>query len=425
MNTNPIYIKTHRKNLFNTNGNCETFDELSEFVGIRFEYGEDKNGVIYIHYPTSLGDIELMNKKDKKNLLLNLFKSLKMQKNADGENKDYDNMFNEINLDKFPLYSYLWIWDDFKAHGRLIFNEYVDNNNPSGKINWKKTFRGDSFFCDDNIYYNDYIYRNRIDKENLLTEIYDYCVYKSLEMIFFMVNVSNNIVHPLYKNINFKRNEYKNRLKNLIKITFDDEKKLRFKHMLNIVDSYSFDELINKHIIGVSNYSGIYEREINCLLGNVSEKNDYYPVAFIDVDGKGVEMLSHLREDTLNMSDDECLIIDSKYYEFGNMPQTDSVEKQIVYGEHIEKNYNYSEDQIYNIFLIPRCFDDEKWGDKLIKYYGYSYASWKSNNKQYEKVLIYFIDLKYVVNNYRRGYDRNLFEMVEKDAKFRMKGLTN
>ena len=410
-----IYQKTKKQSATAENG-------FSDFVGVYFDYQEDKNGKIIIHYPKSLGDLPLENHKENKKLLLNLIKSLKLSKKADADDNIYGNRINNINLDKYPLYSYLWIWDDFKKHGRLLFNESINNNVPSGRINWKKTFQGGSIIYQDNVIYNDYVYRKKKEKEDLLTEIYDYCVYKSLEMIFFITNLSHNIIHPLYKDISKRRNEYINCLRDSIESTFDDEKKLRYRHMLSIISSSSFDSLINKNVIGVSSYAGVFEKQIDSMLGRVDDISHFYPKAYIVEDGETEpKRLGNLRPDTINIDGDKCFIIDSKFYEFGNMPAAESVEKQIVYGENIEQKGTFSANNIFNIFLIPRSFKEEGLNpDDVIKYHGYSYSEWKKSDKHYEKIYIFFIDLQYVINNYKNGYNSILFGKLKKEVMSRI-----
>ena len=248
------YVKTNK-------GGTADLGLLNDFVGIVFDYGKDKNGEIVIHYPRTLGELPLPDEKENRKLLLNLVKSLKLLKGADNTNKYFDNKIEGINLDKFPLYSYLWIWDDFKSHGRLILSETTNSRRSSGRINWKKTFQGASFIFNDDVIYNDYVYKRRVDKEGLITEIYDYCVYKSLEMIFFLTNLSKNVVHPLYKDISTRKNVYINCLRTLIDSTFDDEKKMRYRHMLNVVKPSSFDSLIDKPLYDVE--YRVYERMLS------------------------------------------------------------------------------------------------------------------------------------------------------------------
>lgn len=408
------YVKTSRGSVFEG-------DALNDFVGVVFEHGKDKNGEIIIHYPKTLGDLPLPDQKENRKLLLALVKSLKLLKNADYESKYYDGRIENINLDKYPLFSYLWIWDDFKSHGRLIFSETTNSRNASGRINWKKTFQGTSMLHNGDIVYNDYVYRRKTEKENLLTEIYDYCVYKSLEMIFFLTNLSKNIIHPLYKDISSRRHEYINCLNEVIEATFDDEKKLRYRHMLHIVRPSSFDSLIDKQVIGVSSYAGVFEKEIDILLGNVDDISFFYPKATLIKEDGTEEALGSLRQDTINAQNSEYCIIDSKFYEFGNMPATESVEKQIVYGESLERSKGIPADNIYNVFLIPRSFEEEGWDPaSIIRYHGHARADWKDHNKKYEKVLFYFIDLKYVISNYRSGYKNELFQRLRGDAMSRL-----
>lgn len=407
------YIQTHRES--KEPSIDENQIDTGEFVGLQYGYDEDKNGTIKIFYPKSLGNIEERDFKEKKRILLKLISSLKIAKNSDISDNYYSNSIKNKYLDKFPLYSYMWIWDDYKKNGRMISSEHKDAKNASGKINWEKTFQGDPLFYNGNVYYTDIVYRKKVLKEDLLTEIHDYCVYRSLEMLFFLTNLSHNIIHPLYKNINGRRKEYISFLKEAIELTFDDEKKLRFKHMLNIVDYSSFDSLRDKNMIGVNRYASIFEKQIDDMLGNVDDKTEYYPKSFLHVNGIPKDN-SCLKPDTINVTDEICYIIDSKFYEFGNMPATESVEKQIVYGEHAEYKKGFPDNNIHNIFLIPRSFKDEFPDDKIIKYYGYMDTSWKNGNKCYEKVHVYFIDFMYVLNNYRKGYNAELFDEISKDV---------
>lgn len=412
------YIPTSR-----TSGRVfEVEDVLAQFVGAEYVYDEGKNGKIAIHYPKTLGKLPLDDEKANRKLLLNLFKSLKLTKNADGEDRDYGEASRDINLDKFPLYSFLWVLDDFKAHGRMLFSETVNSKDPSGKIDWKKTFQGSSVIYNGSIVYNDYVYRKKVRSEALLTEIYDYCVYRSLNMLFFLTSLPQNLVHPLYKDIKGRRNEYRNCLKEALETTFDDERKLRYRHMLNIVEKDSYDSLSSKNLIGVPSYDHVFEKEIDSLLGNVPDISEYYPEARIQIDGeKESRHLSNLREDTIHIENDECFIFDSKFYEFGNMPKAESVEKQIVYGENIELNHRFASNKIFNIFLIPRSFKDEGWETKdVIKYHGYSFSRWKPGVKNYEFVLIYFIDLSFVLDNYKSGQSQKLFDRIREDVMKRM-----
>ncbi len=423
MNENIIYKRTRKEDEIKDFSYGKN-KELSSFVGIRYEY-ENNEGKIYIHYPKTLGNLDATkttNLKEHKELLLNLIKSLKLLKNIDYTNKTYDNRINEINIDKFPLYSYLWIWDDFKLNGRIIFSDYVNDINSGGRINWKKTIEGEAYYYNNNVYYTDIVYKKKIMRETLLTEIYDYCVYKSLEMIFFLTNLSSNFIHPIYKVLtNNKKIEYIECLKDTLESTFDDGKKLRYNHMLNIIEENSFDSLINKNVIGITSYASVFEKEIDLMLGNVKDISDYYPKAFnFEAVKKTGELLSSLRPDTINKDNDRYFVFDSKFYEFGDMPATESVLKQIAYGEYIETKKKIPADKIVNIFLIPRCFAEEGWSDiDIIKYQGYSESDWKTNTKIYEKIHIYFIDLKYVIKNYKNGYNNDLFDKIKTDLKTR------
>jgi len=387
--------------------------EFSSFVGIR--YGVDKK--LRIHYPRALFSKtpNIDNSIDKK-IIKELINSIKL---ADSKSKKEDdvtsNHFEKI--DSFPYYSYNWICDDFKSNGRLLSFDIIHSKNSNGKINLKRTLCQDSYIYNDSVVITDFIYNSKRRNENLLTEIYDYCLYRSIEVLFFLANLSSRIIHPIHKTLNRGLiTLYRQALLEELSQTFDDEKKLRYNHMLSIICSEKNIETINGIIYGVDKYNCIFEKMIDQMFGSKNiDKKSYYPSAKListneeeNLDEESDNM-SKLRPDTINNENNVLLIIDSKFYEFGNKPQTSDVAKQIVYGQYAEKENKAN--SIYNIFLMPKYL-----GEKKYEYIGYSKTNWMSNDKTYHYVLFYYIDLKYILLNYRKGYDEFLLNIIKNDV---------
>lgn len=402
--------------------------EFSKFVGVRYESIKSDDGIehrIFIHYPRTLS---LNNDTPKNRLLIKeLLHSVKLSKNTSEKTNYYNNKINNIEVkSNFPLYSYLWIWDDFKKNGRILSSDSKDVLNGSGKINWKKVFDTNSFYDGNNIYYTDMICKEKIIMEDMITEVYDYCVYRSLEMILFITNLKCNIIHPIYKNLsNGLKQKYLSVINNALENTFDDEKKLRYINMKRILSSVSSNEMNEAIIYGVDKYHPVFEKIIDLALGN-NDASNFYPSAYsstaklYDEDEDGV--VSKLRPDTINICDDTLFIFDSKFYESGSMPSAESVEKQIVYGEFAEIRKKFKSDNIFNVFILPpnkNNLNDFKNNEK-IKYEGYLYSDWKKNDKNYEIILVYRINFEYLIMNYK-NYNEDLFSEIKKDVLSRFK----
>lgn len=387
-------------------------NQYSNFVGIRYD-----DQIVRIHIPSLLLDSN-GNSIDKK-LILNIMNSIRFSKNSNNETnrgyKDFDTK------NSFPFYSYIWFWNDYKSNGIPIIYEFSDLINTSGIINWKKTIQRSSIIYKNNVIYNDFINRMKKPYQNIFIEIYKYCIYKSIEMIWFLTNVNKNIIHPIHKKLSKSMiRMYIDYLKNELANTFSDEKRLRINHMISIVESEKNIDSINSIVFGVDKYQYVYEKMIDVLFGNVKNKEYYYPKAdFIkknnekeELSNDDIESLSKLRPDTINKLNDEILIIDSKYYEFGNIPQTESVAKQVIYGKKVDLLHPNS--KIYNVFLIPKNISKSNMFP--FEFAGYSVTDWENNKKDYNYVLSYYIDLKYVVENYKYGYNNEKFNLLKADV---------
>jgi len=384
-------------------------NEFASFVGIRYEKNQ-----LRIHYPQTLFDSldELkIEEKETKKVIKELLLSIKLSKISSEENEIESKSVNTI--DSMPIYSFLWIIDDFKKNGRILnFEEKNCFNN--GKINWKKTLNQDYYIYNDNLIITDFICSRKNKNEDLITEIYDYCIYKSIETLFLLVNLSNNIIYPIHKRLTKGLlNKYRQAILDELDQTFDDEKRIRFNNMLLILNSEKGIETKSDNVYGVNEYAPVFEKMIDSIFGSkIIRKEDYYPHASLKICNSDNKELSKIRPDTINLDFDKkiLLIVDSKFYESGSMPQTESVVKQIAYGKYAKTIK--PECKVYNIFLIPKHLCE----GKVLDYIGYSYWEWNNNTEEYEYILSYYIDLKFVLMNYKKGNDDRLIEMIKEDA---------
>ena len=134
---------------------------------------------------------------------------------------------------------------------------------------------------------------------------------------------------------------------------------------------------------------------------------------------KGPIEASSLKPDSIFAIDKDIYILDSKYYRYGitgnpvHLPNTDSVQKQITYGEHVETKDNYQ--KIFNAFVLPyNKYNNSLNLSNTIEYVGYAESSWKqqSSNKYYEHVAVILLDTKYLIDCFTKNENANIDKMI-------------
>ena len=93
-----------------------------------------------------------------------------------------------------------------------------------------------------------------------------------------------------------------------------------------------------------------------------------------------------------------------------DLPETQSIQKQITYGDHAYHKLN--ETKVRNAFILPynkmlEKFSDDsntlKYNEGNLVYFGQAYTDWRDGGqpKDYEKVYAFGIDFNYLLRNYR------------------------
>lgn len=383
-------------NVEDTNGN---------FVGVKYNKGDIK-----IIFP--LGYRIPQDNKEKIQSIKMLFKTIKL---SHDKKIDYEDSGEQVDgADGLPIDSYQWIVNDYLDNGIYIDNEKVYSQDTKGKINWKRTFKT-QFFVNKNslVYLNPIIEKNNNIK-NIISEIHAYCIDKSTNILWFIYNKVSKVSNVKKPNLKHYLNIINLEMIN----SFDDRKKMLLYHMKRIIQANI--DINNKKDIkdyGIRHYEYVWEYMVNQLYGTEDVKK-YYPDATYHIKGISEFNASKLRPDTiLKDKDNNFYIIDSKYYKSGIvannrfalkdiLPNTDSIQKQITYGDFILKNFKYKEQikDIYNAFIIPYNKDNNFLEiNSYIENIGYATCNWKDVNSiqdKYLKIQIIFIDTKYLMDSY-------------------------
>lgn len=146
------------------------------------------------------------------------------------------------------------------------------------------------------------------------------------------------------------------------------------------------------------------------------EKKKYDPNGYWQLNGQNRFLASRLRPDTILKRNDKTYILDAKMYQYGathdrsKLPETQSLQKQITYGDFVSNNLR--DKNIRNAFILPynkclKSFINDpgaiKYNDSNLVYFGYAYVDWRDDEdfQDYDNIYAFGIDFNYLLNNYK------------------------
>lgn len=368
--------------------------EYDDFVGLKFIDGQPR-----ITFPRGfrLSNDENQIRKD----ILRLFATIQ-RFSGRHEGSINNSLEGEINL-SFPILSYQHIIKDYLAHGYYVECETQYKDGTRGKINWRRTVqKKQPIYNNGNIVYLDFIVKtNKINSNNLITRIHEYCVRESFEKLGWLY-LSNDTL-PKKPQIRFNKRMFASVINDALNNTFNDNKRLLFTSMLNIINSKeeSIDST-EKEAFGVNRFEYIWEKLVDYVFGE-DNKDKYFPHATWHIISGNKVTSSALEPDTIMLYKDKVYILDAKYYKYGvtqnplHLPGSSSIEKQIVYGEYVEICKNIPKGKIYNAFIMPYDSEDEHIPYKFVSVGTADWKPYDDMSANYNYVLGILVDTRYLI----------------------------
>ncbi len=373
-------------------------------VGIKFS--EDG---IDIYFPLGY-DIPLDTEVNlQRKAVIDLLFTLSLTKEIDSENDFTRKTGNATN---FPIYSYLWILNDYINNGLYNVKEKRYIRSQTGKVNWKRTFSTVPIYSKQGAIYLDPYVEKDLVVDNIITEIHALCINHSIEQIGWLFG---NIEKVNFKYNDKNKNYYLSILDEELRRSFSDKKKTLISNMIAIIKSKvndnSFEKISN---ILTLNYNHAWEKMIDSVFGNDLIEN-YRPELTWNGLPEKVSTI-HMSPDTVikNKKNRELFIIDSKYYKYGvinngKLPGAEDIDKQITYGDYcsnpnnFDKPLEYDINKIYNAFVVPYNKNDNRFNYRSdIVYLGYAESRARNTTDSFlhKKVALVLIDTKYVIDCY-------------------------
>ena len=377
-------------------------DKSNSFVGIKID-----EGIVKVFVPKVFREDEDW-KKDIRLFLKSI--EIAKTKNTENINKGSNNTDNV-----WPIDSYLWLINDYLENGLYYNREKKISRSNSGKIEWKRTLQQVPIYSDGNIIYDQLITSKMTPANDMITHIYKLCLRQSIDKIGWLFNYNFHI--QIDQIVSIK--EMIMRVRKELNETFDDIKRIRFNHMLNILKTTEGDNMLSSHYsYGITNYYYVFETMVDMLFDGIAgdEKKKYDPNGYWQLNGQSRFLASRLRPDTILKRNDKTYILDAKMYQYGathdrsKLPETQSLQKQITYGDFVSNNL--MDKNIRNAFILPynkylKSFindpDAMKYNDSNLAYFGYAYVDWRDDEdfQDYDNIYAFGIDFNYLLNNYK------------------------
>lgn len=403
--------------------------EEDNFVGLKYKK-DQINVFLPVGYNKQVFSTDDELSSEQKIDLLLLLKTVALVKSLNNEKTDFgDNIGNN---DEVPYNSFIWIISDYFNNGLYQEIDKKYSQKGHGKINWKKTLNSEHYFEDDSVTFINPYYESSIQRSTLITELNNYCLHISFKYIGFLFGKvflpeCNINEESIKDNIQY----YMDVINKELSKSFNDRKKTLLTNMKRILMMNFDDSFEVQPTYGTRRYEYAWEKMVNDTLGSKIDISKFFPNAYWNIQGKVEEDKSKLRPDSILLNSNKVYILDAKYYKYGitgnisDLPHTDSIQKQITYGDHISNNpqtYGVEKNNIYNAFILPFNKDEKPFKcDDNIKYMGYANSAWrdKKENYNYEKILL-LIDTKYMIDCFyqREIADlKKLIELIEKLSK--------
>lgn len=388
---------------------CLTSKDTSDlFVGIRFKDG--KPNVIFPH-GYSLPDNDVECRKDIFRLLAVL---QRFSEHREGDIKSED--INQVST--LPLTSYQYIIQDYLSHGYYTEKEIKYIQAQRGKISWKRTIQQEQAQIDNNniVYLDFQVKTNKINSNNLISQIHKYCVYFCFLKFGWLFFASDYV--PEKPQIPFNKKLFSNVLSVALNETYNDQKRILFQSMINVINDNDENISVNNISIGVNRFDPIWERMIDYVFGE-DNKEKYFPHAtWHIIKNNKVEQSSALEPDTIMKYNGKIYVLDAKYYQYGitnqlsDLPATSSIQKQITYGKHIaEQIKETTENDVYNAFIMPYAAMD----NEIFKFTSVATADWETYDKStfnYAYVLGMLLDTKWLITNFVRHNNEEIEKLA-------------
>lgn len=386
-----------------------TNEEGDRFVGIK---ADSDDAVVYfpIGYQLPKKDAEI--RRDIKHLFQVLSEFTEKKDRVLAMNK-----FKVPQLVDFPINAYLEVINYYMDKNGHYYadTEPMFKTSTRGNMDWAKTFRAQKPLIQPNgsPVYTQFTVRTSTPNDNkLITHIHRYCVYESFEKLGWIY--VRNMPEPPQIPLNVKR--FIIILNDKLAHTNNDKDKRLFKAMKDMLEYIDEKTSEKQFYFGTEYFETVWEKLLDRVFGE-KNKQDFFPKTHWTLrygEYKGKDKYP-LEPDSIMIYKDKYYVLDAKYYRYGitrepkHLPNSSSINKQITYGEYIQRQRNLSNESLFNAFIMPYNMANNHFGlSEPFGNIGEAVGEWKTNKLNYERIQGIVVDTRYLMHHYRGNPQKSI-----------------
>ena len=310
----------------------------------------------------------------------------------------------------FPINAYKSVIEYYFSIGGTYYveKEQVYITAPTGKQDWARTARKQMPLVQSRNGVSSFVFtqfevRSSTPNDTKeITQINRFCVYeafKRLGWLYVPYMPEEPGPHPDVKtSIRIVQSK--------LATTNDDKKKSLFrgmKDMLEYMDEQTSDK---QFYFGTDDFDHVWEKLVDRAFG-VKDKDKYFPRSRWLLDYGKYKEKRPLMPDTIMIYNDKYYILDAKCYKYGwtgipdHLPNGSSINKQITYGEYLEKYKGVDTNSLFNAFIMPYNMAKNHFKlTSVVGNIGEAVGDWRYNKKYYKRIQGIVMDTRYLMYHY-------------------------
>lgn len=308
----------------------------------------------------------------------------------------------------FPINAFRGVIEYFLGNGYYIETEPSFTTGTKGNQDWSRTIRQETPLMQikDGVtspIYTKFVVRTQNPNANKeITQINRFCVFEAFRRLGWLYIPSmpeDPGPHPDIKtSIVIVRDK--------LARTNDDKRKMLFQNMKDMLEYLDEQTSDKQFYFGTDDFDHVWERLIDRAFGE-QDKDKYFPRSRWLLDYGKYKEKHPLMPDTIMIYNGKYYVLDAKCYRYGwtgipdHLPNGSSINKQITYGEYLEKHKEIDADSIFNAFIMPFNKANNYFHiDSPVGVIGEAIGDWRRNGKPYERIQGIVMDTRYLMYHY-------------------------
>lgn len=188
--------------------------------------------------------------------------------------------------------------------------------------------------------------------------------------------------------------------------TNDDKKKALFQGMKDMLEYMDEKSSEKQFYFGTDDFDHVWEKLIDRAFGE-RDKEKYFPKSRWLLNYGKYKEKHPLMPDTIMVYNGKFYVLDAKCYKYGctgvpdHLPNGSSINKQITYGEYLEKYKGINPNTLFNAFIMPYDMNDNLFGlNSFVENIGEAIGDWRFNQKYYERIQGIVMDTRHLMYHY-------------------------